>query len=223
MVFLVIFLSSVSYFSGRKVERDKVTCYFVGRIMIETFYLHLEFTGKNEWSINLPFLCTKCGVCCTLEDFLTAGEINAKMHPEVQVKVKAIYEMLGKIWEADEAKYDDYIIHNPCPFLVDKSCSIYDIRPDGCRLFPKTMFGMLTQDCEPLNRFKRMSSALKKSRACKENYYFTGKNPEIAECNELIKPSKFNEKQYQKCIVKLGHAGITDEEFALFNYFNGRR
>ena len=43
--------------------------------MVETFYLHLEFIGKNgRWSIDLPFVCNKCGVCCTLDDFLTAGK-----------------------------------------------------------------------------------------------------------------------------------------------------
>ena len=191
--------------------------------MIETFYLHLEFTGKRGWSINLPFLCTKCGVCCTLEDFLTAGEINDKKHPEVQVRVKALFQVLGEMWEENEAKYDDYIMHNPCPFMVEKSCSIYNIRPDGCRLFPKTAFGMLTQDCESLNRFKKMCAALKRGRPSKENYYFTEKTLEIDACAELIKPSKFTEKHYQKCIVKLQKAGITAEELALFNYFNGRR
>ncbi len=134
-------------------------------MMVETFYLHLEFIEKNGgWSINLPFVCSKCGACCTLEDFLTAGEINAKPqeHPEVHAKIKTLFEELGKKWEADESEYDKYVQQNPCPFLVDKSCSIYELRPEGCRLFPKTAFGMLTQDCEPLNRFKRIRSALKK-------------------------------------------------------------
>ncbi|MCL4430158.1 MAG: YkgJ family cysteine cluster protein [Chloroflexi bacterium] len=187
--------------------------------MVDTFYLHLEFSGKNGgWSINLPFLCNKCGVCCTLEDFLTAGEINAKPQeqPEVHAQAKALFEALGKMWEADEAKYDQYIMQNPCPFLVDKSCSIYEIRPDGCRLFPKTAFGMQTQDCEPLKRFKKMRTALKKGRTAKETYHFTGAN------QEPIKPTKFTEKQYQTCINKLRQAGVTDDELALFNYFNGQ-
>ncbi|MBE3115698.1 YkgJ family cysteine cluster protein [Candidatus Bathyarchaeota archaeon] len=194
-----------------------------GRLMVDTFYLHLKFTGKNGgWSINLPFLCNKCGVCCTLDDFLTAGEINAKPeeHFEVHAKMKALSEELGKMWEADEAKYDNYIMHTPCPFLVNNACSIYEIRPDGCRLFPKTAFGMLTEDCEPLTRFKKIRTALKKGRRCIETYHFTGKTLGSAKSDEPIKPAKFTQKQYQTCTTKLRQAGMTDDELNLFNYFN---
>ena len=187
--------------------------------MVETFYLHLEFTNKKGgWSLNLPFLCNKCGICCTLDDFLTAGEINAKPeeYREVHAKVKALFEALGEIFEANEAKYDQFIMQNPCPFLVDKSCSIYEIRPEGCRLFPQTAFGMQTQDCPALTRFKQMRASLKKGRPAKEKYYFTGTS------QEPIKPTKFAEKQYQTCITKLRRAGMTDDELALFNCFNGQ-
>jgi Fe-S-cluster containining protein len=185
--------------------------------LVDSFYLHLEFKTKSgEWSINLPFLCNKCGVCCTLDDFLTAGEIKAKAQeqPEVHAKLKALYDELGKLLEAGEAEYDDYTMHNPCPFLCNKTCMIYQIRPEGCRQFPNTAFGMQTQDCVPLTRFKKQRSALKKGRASKETYYFTG------ECGEPVKASKFTEKQYQNCISKLRQAGITDEELTLFHQLN---
>ncbi len=187
--------------------------------MIETFYLHLEFKNKSsKWSANLPFLCIKCGACCKLEDFLTAGEINAKPQerPEVLAKNKALFEELGKMWEADQAKYDEYIAHTPCPFLVNKACSIYEIRPEGCRLFPNTAFGMLTEECPALTRFKKQRATLKKGRTAKETCHFTSST------NEAIKPAKFTEKQYQTCISKLRQTGITDDELNLFNYFNGK-
>ena len=191
--------------------------------MVDTFYLHLEFTGKNGWSINLPFMCTKCGNCCKLEDFLAAGKINAKPeeHPEAHAKIKALFEELGKIWEADESKYDDYTMHTPCPFLVKNSCAIYEIRPDGCRLFPKTTFGMRTQDCVPLTRFKKMRVALKKGRTTEESCY-TGKTMGSAKCDEPVKPARFTQKQYQACIAKLRQAGMTDDELTFFNRFNGQ-
>ncbi len=194
--------------------------------MVDTFYLHLEFTGKQgNWSINLPFLCNKCGICCTLEDFLTAGEINANPSepPEVHAKIKVLFESLGKIWEEDVAKYDKYVMDNRCPFLINNSCSIYAIRPDGCRLFPKTAFGMQTTDCEALNRFKKMRSALKKGRNTKEDYYFTGQTTKLMRGNETIKPAKFDEKQFLACIVKLRKLGITDDELVLFKWFNENR
>ncbi len=183
--------------------------------MVETFYLHLEFTNKKDaWSINLPFLCSKCGVCCTLDDFLTAGEVNAKPdeYPEVYAKLKTLFELLGEKFETSEAKYEQYIMKNPCPFLVDKSCSIYEIRPSGCRLFPNTSFGMLTQNCEPLNRFKKIRSNLKKGKTTKETFSQV--------TNDLIKPTRFSEKQFQNCIAKLRQAGITDDELILFKQIN---
>jgi len=192
--------------------------------VIDTFYVHLEFSGKSGgWSINLPFLCTKCGVCCTLEDFLTAGEINAKpnQHPEVHAKMKALSMELGEMWLASEAKYDNHIAHTACPFLVKNACSIYAVRPDGCRLYPNTTFGMQTQDCTPLTRFKKQLSALKKGRTSKENYYFTKKSDATKDAS--IKAAKFTETQYQSCAAKLNEAGITEGELALFNQFNCKR
>lgn len=191
-------------------------------MMIDTFYLHLEFKNKNGgWSINLPFLCSKCGVCCVLEDFLTAGEITAKpqAHPEVHAKNKALFAELGRMWEADQAQYDQYIAHTPCPFLINNACSIYEVRPEGCRLFPNTTFGMLTKDCGTLTRFKKQSAALKRGRTAKETYLFVGNSERSTKC-DVIKASKFTEKQYQTCIAKLRQAGITDDELNLFNYFN---
>jgi Fe-S-cluster containining protein len=189
-------------------------------LMIDTFYLHLKFAGKKGgWSIDLPFLCSKCGVCCTLDDFLTAGEITCKPneHPEVHTKLKVLFEALGVIFEEDEAKYDRYITLHACPFLIEKSCSIYEIRPEGCRRFPNTKFGIQTRDCEALNRFKKQRTALRKGRKTKESYHFTSENQGI------IKPTKLTEKQYRICITKLCQAGITAEELALFKIFNRQK
>ncbi len=190
--------------------------------MVETFYLHLEFKGKISWSINLPFLCTKCGNCCKLEDFLNAGILNVKPdeYAEIQEKVKLLYDELGEMWKKDEVKYDKYLSVTPCLFLVNNSCSIYEIRPDGCRLFPKTMFGMQDPNCEPLIRFKKMQSALKRGRSCIENYFFTGKIPCLAKNNEPIKCVHYTKKQLQTCVTKLRQEGMTDDELILFNYFN---
>ena len=193
--------------------------------MVDTFYLHLEFTGQNDaWSINLPFLCTRCGVCCTLNDFLTAGPINAKPeeHTEVHAKIKALCEELGKMWAADEAKYDEHIMRTPCPFLDNNACSIYEIRPDGCQAFPKTAFGMQTQDCPAFTRFRKQHAALEKGKSCRESYHLFGKAPSSIQHNEFIEPTKFTEEKYQTCIAKLCRAGITPEEIKLFNHFNGK-
>jgi Fe-S-cluster containining protein len=182
--------------------------------MIETFYVHIEFATKKPWSVNLPFLCNKCGVCCTLDDFLCAGKITLQPddHVEVQAKLKALFDELGKMWEADEEKYDQYIQQTPCPFKVNNTCSIYEIRPQGCRMYPKTAFGMQTNDCLSLDQFKKQRAALVKGRRHKETYHYTWQEP--------MKRTRFTEKQYRTCLAKLHAAGATEDEVTLFKGFN---
>lgn len=149
---------------------------------------------------------------------MTAGPVtaSAQEQPEVHAKLKALFDELGKLWESGEAKYDRYVAQTPCPFLANNRCSIYDIRPGGCRLFPNTAFGMLTKDCPALNRFKKQRSALRKGKVAKESYHSGGRG------EEPIKLSHLTGKQLVDCVAKLRCAGITEEELALFNQFNGK-
>ncbi|XHH10626.1 MAG: YkgJ family cysteine cluster protein [Candidatus Bathyarchaeia archaeon] len=182
--------------------------------MVDTYYIHLEFKNKNgDWSINLPFLCDKCGVCCTLDDFLNAGETHGspEENPEAHAKFAALKEELGKIFEKGEEEYDWHVTHTKCPFQSGNVCSIYEIRPDGCRQFPNTPFGMLSEDCKALDRFKKQRIALKRGRLAKETSHFT---------TEPVKPSKFTEEQFQACLCKLRRAGATEDELAFFNALN---
>jgi Fe-S-cluster containining protein len=183
--------------------------------MLETFYIHLEFqTRASVWSVNLPFLCDMCGVCCTLEDFLTAGEIRGSSDEacEVYAKFDALKEMLGILFERDEAEYDHYVTHTRCLFQKDNLCSIYAIRPKGCQQFPNTPFGMLSEDCHALDRFKKQRITLKRGyNSPKETGHFT---------TDPLIPAKFSEKQYKTCLKKLCQAGITEQELCLFNTLN---
>jgi Fe-S-cluster containining protein len=184
--------------------------------MIDTVYAHLHFLGKNSvWSVNLPFVCTKCGVCCILDDFLTAGPVKTKPgeKPEIDSKLQAIYDYLEKLLKEGEDKYDNYVLHTACPFVKDKICTIYPIRPDGCRQFPNTPFGMESQDCEALDRFKKQIKALKRGKICKVTFHFT---------NELLKEAKLAQQQYDDCVAKLKKVGITEEELALLHVLNRR-
>ncbi|MGE5187535.1 MAG: YkgJ family cysteine cluster protein [Betaproteobacteria bacterium] len=182
--------------------------------MVETVYLHIEFKGKNSgWSFNLPFVCNKCGICCTLDDFLMAGEIKAKPQeqPEIHSKLKTLYEKLAELLKEGEEKYEDYTVNTQCPFLRENTCSIYSIRPDGCRQFPNTPFGMLTTNCEALTRFKKQSTALSRGRKNKKTYYFTW---------ESIKHARLTQKQYENCLAKLVKAGATAEELEFSKLLN---
>lgn len=182
--------------------------------MIDTVYLHLEFKTKSgDWSVNLPFVCDQCGACCKLEDFLIAGpaKVNLTENPHLFTKIKELYEDTGKMWEADEDEYEHYIANTPCPFVKDKKCTIYPYRPDGCRQFPNTPFGMLSQDCGALNRFKKQAITLCRGRKAEKTYYFT---------SEPIKRVKIQNKQFKDCVAKLCKAGITEDECALFESLN---
>jgi Fe-S-cluster containining protein len=182
--------------------------------MIDTVYLHIEYQTKSgPWSLNLPFVCDQCGVCCKLEDFLTAGpaKVNPDENPKLAAKLKEIYEETGRRWEADPDEYERYIATTPCPFVKDKKCTIYQYRPDGCRQFPNTPFGMLSQDCAALDRFKKQADAVCRGRKAKKTYLFT---------TEPIAPVKISEKQHQECLTKLRKVGITEEETTLFESLN---
>jgi len=179
--------------------------------MTATFYAHIEFKAPSNWSVNLAFLCSKCGVCCTLDDFLTAGPLKTNPQNPQRLKAQTLYEELGKRWETNPAKYDHYITHTPCPFLVDQICSIYEIRPKGCRQFPNTPFGMQTQDCQALNRFKKQLQTLKKGQTTKVTYHFI---------EQTLIPIQLTEKQYQHCIVNLQKTDITQDELTLFYTLN---
>lgn len=193
--------------------------------MVEIFYVHLEFRNKNtEWSINLPFLCTKCGVCCTLDDFLMGGEIKATPEecPDIHKKLKVLYDTLAELIEKGVEIYDKYTTSTPCPFLNNKLCSIYPIRPEGCRQFPNTAFGMQSRDCEALDRFKKQCIALKRGRNTTITFHFTDPKFDPSTASKTVKPAVYTDKQYQICIVKLHNAGITVDELVLFNSLNGK-
>jgi len=185
-------------------------------MLVETYYIHLEFqTSVGSWSVNLPFLCDKCGVCCTLEDFLTAGEIQGSLEvdSEVFAKFRALTVELGELFERGEEVYEQHIAYARCPFQVGNICSIYAIRPKGCRQFPNTVFGMLSKDCKALDRFKMQRRLLKRGRVVKESGHFSGVGK--------IEPVLFSEKQYCMCVDKLLKGGVTEEEMVLFKMLNG--
>jgi Fe-S-cluster containining protein len=190
--------------------------------VVETFYVNIEFLCKQNWSINLPFLCTGCGNCCNLEDFLSAGKIDLKSEdfPDIHSEIKNLYGELGKTWELDEAKYEEYIKLNKCLFLKSNCCSIYTMRPKGCRLFPKTVFGMESKDCQPLLRFNKMHRALKRGRKTNPTYHFIEIIEPLVEHRSIELKAKLTQKQFQKCVGILRKAEMTDKELDLLKFLN---
>lgn len=192
------------------------------RISIDTFYYHFKIGFPKPWSVNLPFLCVKCGKCCTLGNVLSArgaliGNPSEEQYREVNKKLKPYIEEYSRIISQERDKLDAYINETKCPFILpDNSCEIYLHRPEGCQAYPKTDSGMDTEKgyCESLDRFKNLRKAL--LRGQRENYigdhFFISKDG--------IKPVKMTRQQYKRCVAKLLKAGMTSDELALFIYLN---
>jgi Fe-S-cluster containining protein len=175
--------------------------------------------------VNLPFLCVKCGKCCTLGNILLGtrflvGNASDEQVKELNKRLEPYYEEYHRMGreDKDRGKLEAYLINTKCPFLCpDKTCEIYAYRPGGCQAFPKTDSGMDSEKgyCESLDRFKDLRKALLKNQrnhVYDRECFFTFKNG--------IKPVKMTKKQYERCIAKLIKAGMTRDELALFNYLN---
>ncbi len=68
------------------------------------------------------FYVKKCGVCCTLDDFLMAGEIKAppEKFPSVHKKISILYDELSELLQKGEDIYDNYVTNTACLFLKNK-------------------------------------------------------------------------------------------------------
>lgn len=83
---------------------------------------------------GVQFACAKgCGYCCSLEvssfpqeTFRIARELSAR--PDREAIVAKLAEHV-----AQNPRGTDRLERQPCPFLVDQACSIYDVRPLACR------------------------------------------------------------------------------------------
>jgi uncharacterized protein len=84
----------------------------------------------NFYSSNID--CTQCGNCCTI------------LKPIIQnADIKTLAPLTNK---SDQDFKIDYTVTDedgdmhfkdlPCPFLLDKKCTIYDSRPEDCRSYP---------------------------------------------------------------------------------------
>ena len=76
--------------------------------------------------------CTKCGNCCTV---LKPIIQNSDIKTLAPIAKKSIQEFERDYLETDEDG-DMHFKDLPCPFLIDKKCSVYDSRPEDCRSYP---------------------------------------------------------------------------------------
>ncbi len=147
------------------------------------------------------FECLKCGACC--KNFGSNGSFSGlpifeweKQEFEKFAKEKAIYLNINPsniIYDKKSKTYVNisYFMKNqPCPFLKDNKCSIYNHRPIVCRSFPLARNPLI--DNEPLSRSCFMHCPNFNSESfLKENLGIDENNSFMIEENKLI-------KEYQK-------------------------
>jgi len=104
----------------------------------------------RRWEL---FECQRCGKCCVEIGLPYYSESIYKiaefLHLEVGQVIEKYYGRIteyGKAWESEDHK------RTPCPFLKAdgnrKTCTIYPVRPLGCKLYPfETDFGRQDVDC----------------------------------------------------------------------------
>ena len=76
--------------------------------------------------------CTKCDNCCTL---LKPVIQDTDIKTLASITNKSILDFKSDYLETDEDG-DMHFKDLPCPFLVDKKCSVYNVRPEDCRSYP---------------------------------------------------------------------------------------
>jgi Fe-S-cluster containining protein len=96
------------------------------RILYNTYTLGLM---NSRYTINLPFICHQCGICCNWG--YPPPKINENtLHPirysnNKNGKNKLMNEMIHKLMTS-----------KPCIFYKNKACKIYPYRPKECRYYP---------------------------------------------------------------------------------------
>jgi Fe-S-cluster containining protein len=119
--------------------------------------LHIIYTSFAEWSAGLTGLslaCSKnCAACCTQNVTMTAveGEVIHRRIREDGREAWLTQELLKKgatyrprmttndfasaCLRGDDAQPEQIGNMEPCPFLAENVCLIYEVRPFACRCF----------------------------------------------------------------------------------------
>jgi Fe-S-cluster containining protein len=200
----------------------------------ETFYRHYILaseSGRVTMKVNLPFLCTQCGNCCSVDSFFSAGYLIHSRPDEEQKKLlESKRTALIERWNSASSEERERIDAEKCVFLTTKNtCEIYSCRPYGCQCFPKTDFGMDSEKgfCPSLDRFRIYKKAIVgRRRVVFAKDYKTFKDNSLFSFTEYlevtIQPVKLSDKQYSKLAETLKIAGMTETELHLFAKLNNR-
>jgi len=85
------------------------------------------------WEVSREIDCTKCANCCkTVHPVLKPADAKRlAKHLELSVN-----EFRSRFLADDPAREGSVFRDQPCPFLQDNLCKVYDHRPSDCRSYP---------------------------------------------------------------------------------------
>jgi Fe-S-cluster containining protein len=103
--------------------------------------MNTQFEIKQEILSN--FKCHRCGECCKISVQVESSDI---IRLADKLKMKSEMFVAKYVWKDPLTNLNH--LEDPCPFLKDKECTVYDARPDVCRVFPFKLHMPVLQDVE---------------------------------------------------------------------------
>lgn len=119
--------------------------------------------------------CQQCGQCCTKSDGIELDEHDLAL---LALRLKKPIPRMLEEHVTQKPGAQIYLLKNvmPCEFLAGSKCTIYDIRPSGCRRYPFDKVDlnnpqiMKREGCamskEGFARFKRANAHMRVCRLC---------------------------------------------------------
>lgn len=131
--------------------------------------LQVVYAVYGEWAQGIPFVCKKgCSHCCTQSVTMTTleGELISQYDQEGillddflknndntvnygRISTLTTNQFARRCLAGEEIEFaEESWQFLPCPFLHDKSCRIYPVRPFGCRSFGSLLYCLETGSAE---------------------------------------------------------------------------
>jgi Fe-S-cluster containining protein len=167
----------------------------------------LRRNGKNLL-IVIPFSCQKCGTCCTVGAYLTAGKADMEA---VMKHLSMSFEEIKQNFLSPMPKRED-----KCVFLSKENlCLIQSVKPEGCSLFPvMTDFAPTPEGfCPAYKSFTRIFNAVHG----RSRLWHAEK-----ECSEdMIMPvPTLTKSEFNHFFLKLKKLGLSETEIDSFRKAN---
>lgn len=92
--------------------------------------------------VTEQYKCTQCGECCKTCDAQLTDDDIVRICKHLKIGFDGFYDRY-----MNKSHLNNYLI-SPCPFLKDNKCSIYDVRPDVCKIYPFADNTLTTEPCK---------------------------------------------------------------------------